>query len=167
MLMCEWDPRCAELGRESRSKPPLLLHHVGEVGGAAKQELFANAPALLMPVRWLESFGMVMVEALACGAPVIAFPEGATTEIVIDGENGMPVAEEAEIAQAIERLGSIDPERCRASVAARYDVSALAAGGYERVHRRAIYTDRRHKLSLAPRTALETGRLPAKPMNVR
>lgn len=157
MLMCEWDPRCAELSRESRSKPHLLLHHVGEVGRAAKQELFANAPALLMPVRWLESFGMVMVEALACGAPDDRVPEGATTEIVIDGENGMLVAEEAEIALAIERLGSIDPERRRASVAARYDVSAAAGG----------YTDCGHRLSLALRTALDTGRLPAKPMNGR
>ena len=166
MLMCEWDPRCAVLGRESRSKPPLLVHYVGEVGGAAKQELFANAAALLLPVRWLAPVGLVMVEALACGAPVIALPEGATTEIVIDGKNGMPVAKEAETAQAIERLGSIDPEPCRASVAARYDVSA-AADGYEHVHRRAIYTDRGHKLLLAPRTALDTGQLPAKPMDGR
>jgi glycosyltransferase involved in cell wall biosynthesis len=164
MPMCEWDPRCAVLGRESRSKP-LLVHYVGEVSGAAKQELFANAAALLLPVRWLAQVGLVMVEALACGAPVIAFPEGATAEIVVD-ETGMPVAKEAEIAQAIERLGSIDPERYRAGVAARYDVSA-AADGYEHVHRRAIYTDRGHKLSLAPRTALDTGQLPAKPMNGR
>ena len=50
------------------------VRYVGEVGGTAKQELFANAAALLMPVRWREPFGMVMVEALACGTPVIAFP---------------------------------------------------------------------------------------------
>ena len=60
----------------------------------------------------------------------------------------------------------VAPERCRASVAARYDVSA-AAGGYEHVHRRAIYTDRGHKLSRAPRTALDSRRLHAKPMNER
>ena len=68
------------------------VRYVGEVGGAAKRELFAGAAALLMPVRWREPFGMVMVEALACGTPVIAFPEGAAAEIVIDGENGMLVA---------------------------------------------------------------------------
>ncbi|MGP0036054.1 MAG: glycosyltransferase [Solirubrobacteraceae bacterium] len=68
------------------------VHYVGEVGGTAKQELYANAAALLMPVRWREPFGMVMIEALACGAPVIAFPEGAAAEIVIDGKNGMLVA---------------------------------------------------------------------------
>jgi glycosyltransferase involved in cell wall biosynthesis len=118
------------------------VRYVGEIGGTAKQELFANAAALLMPVRWREPFGMVMVEALACGTPVIAFPEGAAAEIVIDGVNGMLVADEAEMARAVERLGSIDPEGCRASVAERYDVSVTVAG-YERVYRRAIAAHRR------------------------
>ena len=116
------------------------VRYVGELGGTAIQELFANAAALLMPVRWREPFGMVMVDALACGTPVIAFPEGAAAEIVIDGENGMLVADEAEMAGAVERLGSIDPERCRASVAERYDVSVTVAG-YEHVYRRAIAAD--------------------------
>ena len=116
------------------------VRYVGELGGTAIQELFANAAALLMPVRWREPFGMVMVDALACGTPVIAFPEGAAAEIVIDGENGMLVADEAEMAGAVERLGSIDPERCRASVAERYDVSVTVAG-YEHVYSRAIAAD--------------------------
>ena len=84
----------------------------GELGGSAVKGLFANAAALLMPVRWREPFGMVMVGALACGTPVIAFPEGAAAEIVIDGENAMLVADVAEMAGAVERLGSIDPQRC-------------------------------------------------------
>lgn len=113
------------------------VHYVGEVGGTAKQNLFANAAALLMPVRWREPFGMVMIEALACGTPVIAFPEGAAAEIVIDTENGMLVADEAHMAQAIGQVGLIDPRRCRASVAARYDISVTVAG-YERVYRDAI-----------------------------
>ena len=123
------------------------VRYVGEVGGRLKQELFANAAALLMPISWREPFGMVMVEALACGTPVIAFPEGAAAEIVIDGENGMLVGDEAEMADAITRLGSIDPERCRASVAERYDISVTAAG-YEHVYRQAIAADgRRHLLT--------------------
>jgi len=119
------------------------VRYVGEVAGAAKQELFANAAALLMPVRWREPFGMVMVEALACGTPVIAFPEGAAAEIVIDGENGMLVTDEAQMARAVERLGSIDPQRCRASVAERYD-SAIVASGYEQAYRRAMAAARAH-----------------------
>jgi Glycosyl transferases group 1 len=92
-----------------------------------------------------------MVEALACGTPVIAFPEGAAAEIVIDGENGMLVADEAEMARAAARVGSIDPVRCRASVAERYDVS-LTAAGYEDVYRRAIAADRLRATSRAPET---------------
>jgi glycosyltransferase involved in cell wall biosynthesis len=111
------------------------VRYVGEVAGAAKQRLYANAAALLMPIRWREPFGMVMVEALACGTPVIAFPAGATAEIVLDGRNGLLVADEVEMARAIGRVGSIDPASCRASVAGRYDIS-VTASGYERVYRR-------------------------------
>src|ERR1035441_497589 len=113
------------------------VHYVGEVAGVDKQQLFANAAVLLMPIRWREPFGMVTVEALACGTPVIAFAEGAATEIVIEGENGMLVADEAEMARAIGEVDSIDPLRCRSSVAERYDV-AVSAAGYERAYRQAI-----------------------------
>jgi glycosyltransferase involved in cell wall biosynthesis len=64
------------------------VRYVGEVTGLPRQELFARAAALRMPIRWDEPFGMVMVEALATGTPVIAFPEGSAGEIVIDGYNG-------------------------------------------------------------------------------
>ncbi len=120
------------------------VRYAGEVGGIIKQELFANAAAFLMPVRWREPFGMVMVEALACGTPVIAFGEGAAAEIVIDGENGFLVADEVAMADAVKRLASIDPGRCRASVAERFDVSITAAG-YERVYLDAIAADRQHR----------------------
>ena len=113
------------------------VRYVGEVTGAAKQQLYANARALLMPVCWPEPFGMVMIEALACGTPVIAFPEGAAAEIVIDGENGMLVAHEQQMARAIDQvgaMGAIDPARCRASAAERYDI-AVTATGYERAYR--------------------------------
>ena len=72
------------------------VHYVGEVAGVGEAGAVRERGGLLMPVRWREPFGMVMVEALACGTPVIAFPEGAAAEIVIDGENGMLVADEAE-----------------------------------------------------------------------
>jgi len=111
--------------------------YVGEVGGQRREELFAGARGLLMPIRWPEPFGMVMVQALACGTPVIAFPEGAASEIVIDGENGFHVSDEPEMAAAAGRLQQIDPVRCRESVAERYDVSVVA-DGYEGVYERAI-----------------------------
>lgn len=106
---------------------------IGEVGGARKRELFARAAALLMPIRWPEPFGMVMIEALACGTPVVAFPEGAATEIVADGENGFLVDDEDEMAATIPELKALDPGRCRASVA-RYSADRVA-GKYEAVYR--------------------------------
>jgi glycosyltransferase involved in cell wall biosynthesis len=118
------------------------VRYLGAVGGKPKKRLFAHAKALLMPVRWREPFGMVMVEALACGTPVIAFPEGAAAEIVIDGVNGMLVSNEAEMARAVGRLDSIDPRRCRASVDERYDVT-LTAAGYEEVYRRTLHAGQR------------------------
>ncbi len=110
---------------------------VGEVGGTRHKELFARAKAFVMPIRWAEPFGMVMVDALACGTPVIAFPEGAAREIVIDGENGFHVADEQAMAEAIGRLNRIEPARCRESVASRYDAT-IVADGYESVYDRAI-----------------------------
>jgi len=126
--------------------------YAGEVAGLAKQQLYARAAALLMPVRWQEPFGMVMVEALACGTPVIAFPEGAAAEIVIDGENGMLVADEPQMAGAVTSLETIDPRRCRASVAERYDIANVTTR-YEHAYRRAIATDHRHKAQRISRRA--------------
>jgi len=110
---------------------------VGEVRGARRKELFARAKAFLMPISWPEPFGMVMVEALACGTPVIAFPEGAAREIVIDGENGFHVADVQAMAEATRSLEQIDPERCRQSVASRYD-AVIVAEAYEQVYHHAI-----------------------------
>jgi glycosyltransferase involved in cell wall biosynthesis len=110
--------------------------YVGDVTGRTKVELFAHAAALLMPIRWEEPFGMVMIEALACGTPVVAFTEGAAVEIVLDGQNGFLVDDEDEMVAAIARLSELDPARCRASVAARYDAD-LVAHAYERAYRQA------------------------------
>ena len=94
-----------------------------------------------MPIRWDEPFGMVMVEAIATDTSVIAFPEGAAGEIVIDGYNGRLVADEAEMADAVEEAIAIDPHDCRESVRSRYDVT-ITTSGYEAVHRYAVLTRR-------------------------
>jgi glycosyltransferase involved in cell wall biosynthesis len=107
------------------------VRYDGEVGGVEKQELFANARALLMPIRWNEPFGMVMVEALACGTPVIAFLEGAAPEIVQHEVNGYLVDDEGAMAAAIADLDQIDPAACRESVATRFSPETVAAGYVE------------------------------------
>jgi glycosyltransferase involved in cell wall biosynthesis len=90
-----------------------------------------------MPIRWPEPFGMVMIEALACGTPVLAFPEGAASDIVIDGVNGFHVDDERAMGNALERLHTIDPRRCRETVASRYGIARIARL-YETVYERAL-----------------------------
>ena len=81
------------------------IRFVGEAGGARKQQLFADAFAFLMPIRWPEPFGMVMVESLAAGTPVLAFDQGAAPEIVESGRNGFLVHDEEQMASAILDVG--------------------------------------------------------------
>jgi glycosyltransferase involved in cell wall biosynthesis len=87
-----------------------------------------------MPIRWDEPFGMVMVEALACGTPVIAFPEGAAREIVVDGKTGFLVDDERAMAAAVGRLPAIASQDCRDWVAEHCDVDVVAAA-YESTYR--------------------------------
>jgi glycosyltransferase involved in cell wall biosynthesis len=103
------------------------VRFVGEVGGSVKRSLFANARGLLMPIRWNEPFGMVMVEALACGTPVIAFPEGAARELVVHGQTGYLVDGERAMADAVLNLSRIAPRACRAWVAEHCDVDVVAS----------------------------------------
>ena len=102
------------------------VRYVGEVG-EEKRDLYAGARALLMPIRWPEPFGLVMTEAMACGTPVIAFPEGSAPELVIDGETGFVVDDEQAMVEAVGRLEEIDPARCRGSAEERFDVAPVAA----------------------------------------
>ena len=112
------------------------IEYVGEADSARKRELYLGARALVMPIRWPEPFGLVMVEALACGTPVIAFPEGSVPEVVEDGRTGFVVEDEHAMARAVERLREIDPAVCRRSCQERFGVEAVVRG-YEDVYRAA------------------------------
>ena len=90
-----------------------------------------------MPIRWPEPFGLVMVEALACGTPVIAYPEGSVPEVVRDGVTGFVVDDEHAMAAAIGRVGEIDPGDCRRDCEERFGVEAVVRG-YVEVYRTAI-----------------------------
>lgn len=100
---------------------------VGEVGGSTKRSLFAHARGLLMPIRWDEPFGMVIVEALACGTPVIAFSEGATRELIVEGHTGFLVRDEREMADAVGHLPRIEARDCRTWVSEHCGGDAVAA----------------------------------------
>src|SRR5205814_7076677 len=98
---------------------PLLgddIQYLGEVGHERKLELLAGARALVFPIRWNEPFGLVMVEALACGTPVLAFPEGAAPEVVEHGRTGFLCHDEADMAEAVPKLDQLDRAACRAAV---------------------------------------------------
>ncbi len=92
------------------------IQYLGEVPHEKKLELLAGATALLNPIRWNEPFGLVMIEALACGTPVLAFAEGAAPEIVEDGVTGFLCADVAAMAADIGRAGQLDRGKCRAAV---------------------------------------------------
>lgn len=106
----------------------------GEIGGARKRSLFSRASGLLMPIRWQEPFGMVMIEALACGTPVIAFAEGAAPELIVDGRTGFLVEDEVAMAAAVPHLAEIRPRDCRRWVIDHCDVDAVATA-YEGAYR--------------------------------
>jgi glycosyltransferase involved in cell wall biosynthesis len=126
---------------------PRLGHgvsYVGEADGVAKRELCARARALVFPIQWEEPFGIVMLEAMACGTPVVATRRGSVPEIVEDGQTGFVLdadATVAQIAQALHDAVELDPRRCRASVSERFS-PAIMADGYERVYRAVL--DREH-----------------------
>jgi glycosyltransferase involved in cell wall biosynthesis len=112
------------------------IEYVGEADAERKRELYLGARALLMPIRWPEPFGLVMVESLACGTPVIAFPEGSVPEVVRDGVTGFVVDDEQAMAAAIGRAGELDPRECRRDCEERFGVEAVVRG-YEEVYRAA------------------------------
>jgi glycosyltransferase involved in cell wall biosynthesis len=112
------------------------VQYVGEVGGARKQRLFADAFAFLMPITWPEPFGMVMVEALAAATPVLAFAHGAAPEIIEHGKTGFLVQDEDEMAALVDKAGQFDPLQCRRS-AERFSPDRVAAR-YEAAYRRAL-----------------------------
>lgn len=110
---------------------PLLGHgidYIGEVGGPEKVDLLAHATCLLNPIAWAEPFGMVMIEALACGTPVVAPPFGSVPELVIDGVTGFVRSSEPELADAVRRAATLDRSRCRADAATRFSTERMVAG---------------------------------------
>lgn len=113
-----------------REVEPLLgpdVEYLGEVPHEEKLELLREARALLFPIRWNEPFGLVMLEALASGTPVIAYPEGAAPEVVQHGKTGFLVDSVEEMAEAIGRIDSIDRADCRAAVEGHFSARRMVA----------------------------------------
>ena len=101
---------------EQEIKPLLnhpLVEFIGEIGGPEKAEFLGHARALLFPINWPEPFGLVMIESMACGTPVIAYPCGSVPEIIADGISGFLVHNVEEAVDALARVSELDRRRCR------------------------------------------------------
>jgi glycosyltransferase involved in cell wall biosynthesis len=99
---------------------------VGEINDGAKPEFLSGAQALLMPIDWPEPFGLVMIEAAACGTPVIAYNHGSVPEVLEDGVTGFIVNNEAEAITALNRLHTLDRRKIRARFEARFTARRMA-----------------------------------------
>jgi glycosyltransferase involved in cell wall biosynthesis len=109
---------------------PLLtapdIDFVGEVNEQEKNELMGGAAALLFPIDWPEPFGLVMIESMACGTPVIAWDCGSVREVVDDGVTGFVVRSEDEAVNAVARIGALDRRRVREVFERRFTSTAMA-----------------------------------------
>jgi glycosyltransferase involved in cell wall biosynthesis len=136
-----WEP--AERAYFEDQVEPLLgadAVYVGEVGGALKLRLLGGAEALINPIRWPEPFGMVMIEALACGTPVLSFAEGAAPEIIEHERSGFLCADDADMSALIGEVPSLDRAACRARVETRFSADRFVAE-HVALYRRLLSSD--------------------------
>lgn len=117
---------------------PLLDHplvtFVGEINDADKDDFIGNAQALLMPVDWPEPFGLVMIEALACGTPVVAYGHGSVPEIIDESVTGFIVHNQQQAIEAARNIGCIDRSTCREVFEQRFAAPVMAQS-YVNVYR--------------------------------
>jgi glycosyltransferase involved in cell wall biosynthesis len=113
------------------------IEFVGEIGGPAKDEFLGGAAALLFPIDWEEPFGLVMIEAMACGTPVVAWRRGSVPEVVDDGVTGFVVDDVEAAVRAVGRIGTLDREACRRTFERRFDARRMARD-YVEVYTRVI-----------------------------
>jgi glycosyltransferase involved in cell wall biosynthesis len=116
-----------------------LVEFVGELGDEDKWRFLTDALCLLFPIDWPEPFGLAMIEAMACGTPVIARPCGSVPEIIRDGEVGFLGETVDELIAGVKRVDVLDRAHCRRYVEERFSVSAMA-DGYEAVYR-SLFSD--------------------------
>ena len=136
---------------------PLLggdVEYIGEVGVDGRNRLLADAVALLNPIRWPEPFGMVMIEALACGTPVVAFRNGAAPEIVEHGVSGLLCDTVDEMVEAVERAPTIDRATCRRHAEERFSTERMV-DGHVAVYRGLVRAHLRHRESPWPMRATQ------------
>jgi glycosyltransferase involved in cell wall biosynthesis len=112
---------------------------VGQADAQTKKDLMARAHCFLFPIRWAEPFGIVMVEAMACGTPVVALRGGSVNEVIAHGQTGYICDRPSELPGFIDRAAEISPAACRAHAMSKFDVSKMV-DGYEKAFLDAVRT---------------------------
>jgi glycosyltransferase involved in cell wall biosynthesis len=125
-----------------------LIHFVGELRDAEKDAFLGNALALLVPVNWEEPFGLVMIEAMACGTPVVAYRRGSVPEVIDEGVTGLIVHTTDQAVKAIVRISRLSRKRCRRIFEERFTASRMATD-YVAIYERLI-EDRAGEKTLSP-----------------
>ena len=120
-----------EVKKDLDSNP--LVEYLGEIPQEDKQDLLGNAKALILPIDWPEPFGLVIIEAMACGTPTIAFRNGSVPEIIEDGLNGFTVDSVEDAVDAVDDLEKVNRRTCREVFEERF-TSARMAADYMRVY---------------------------------
>jgi glycosyltransferase involved in cell wall biosynthesis len=120
---------------ESRLGPDVTIF--GVANAIQKRDLLVRARCLLFPACWDEPFGLVMIEAMACGTPVVGLRRGAVCEVVVDGLTGILADDPEELAGAVDASRAIDPHDCRRHVESRFTPERMAAS-YEAAYRSAL-----------------------------
>jgi glycosyltransferase involved in cell wall biosynthesis len=125
--------------------------YIGEISSEHKKQWYRHARATLFPIQWGEPFGLVLVESMACGTPVIAFNKGAVSEIVVDGKTGFVVDSMTAMIEAVGRIDRIDPRECRRHVQNHFSLKNMALN-YSNLYHHIIgshkTTDRHSSLSI-------------------
>ena len=113
------------------------IEFIGEIGDREKSAFLGGARALLFPINWPEPFGLVMIEALAAGTPIIAFRNGSVPEVVVDGETGFIVDGIGAALVAVEKIPLLSRARCREDFERRFSVDRMVEQ-YERIYQNTI-----------------------------
>lgn len=133
-----------------------LVEFVGEISESEKQELLGNAFALLFLIDWPEPFGLAMIEAMACGTPVIAFRHGSVSEIVEEGTSGVIVESVEQAVEAVGRVGTLNRAACRAAFDRRFTGAQMARNylaQYNRLQSDSVHAPKEIDLRMPPQAA--------------
>ena len=114
-----------------------FVEYVGEIDETKKDKFIGDAFATLFPIAWPEPFGLVMIESMACGTPVIAFRRGSVSEVMVEGQSGHIVTNVEEAVQAVKKLDSFDRRNCRRVFEERF-LSTRMTRDYVKIYKRLI-----------------------------